>query len=714
MIERREFLRAAGVAGAGLVVGVRLDARTQGRTDAPDAPFAPNAFVRVGTDGVVTVIVGYSEMGQGITTSLPMLVAEELEVDPSAVKFEQAPADPAYNNPDFGMQGTGGSSTIHGAFLPMRQAGAAAREMLVAAAAQRWGVSADSLTARGGVVTHAASNRRATYGELAMAAAALPVPANPALKSTAEFRVIGRRTKRNDAPAKVRGQARFGIDVRLPGMLTAVVARCPVFEGRVRSFSDTRARAVPGVRHVLQISNGVAVVADGYWAAKKGRDALDVTWDEGANANNSSAAITQEFTDAARNPGIMARHEGSGPGGLAGAARRVDAIYETPFLAHATMEPMNCTAHVRAGAVEIWAPTQFQTAAQGTAARIAGVPPAAVQVHTTFLGGGFGRRFEMDFIADAVELSKATHVPVQVVYSREDDIQHDMYRPATYNVLAAGLGADGMPVAWTHRAVGASIMTRAMPQAVPPGQPDPSSVEGAANLPYAIPNLHVDWVRAETGVPVGFWRSVGNSQNHFVTESFIDELAHAAGVDPLAYRIRLLQSPGAVRHLRALEAVAEQSQWRSPLPAGRARGVAVAESFGSVVAEVAEVSLNADGTPRVHRVVCVVDCGTAVNPLTIEAQMQSAIVYGLSAALRGAITIERGRVVQSNFHDYAPLRIDEMPHVEVHILPSSEPPTGVGEPGTPPIAPTVCNALFALTGKRIRRLPIRAEDLRQG
>jgi len=716
MTGRREFLRGVGVAGAGLMIGVQLDAQTHGRTDPPGAepPFAPNAFVRIGTDGAVTVMVGFSEMGQGISTSLPMMVAEELEVDLAAVKFEQAPADAAYNNTEFGMQATGGSNCTHSSWLQMRKAGAAAREMLVAAAAQQWSVSPATLTARGGVVSHAASNRRATYGQLVTAAAALPVPTDPALKPASEFRIIGRRTRRMDAPAKVRGQAGFGLDVKVPGMLTAVVARCPVLGGSVASLNGSRALAVRGVRHVVQISNGVAVVADGYWAAKKGRDALEVTWNEGPHAADSSESISRAFAEAARGPGMLGRHEGAGPGGLAGAARRLDAIYETPYLAHATMEPMNCTAHVRPGAVEVWAPTQFQTVAQGAAAQIAGVPPTAVRIHTTFLGGGFGRRAEIDFITDAVELSKATHVPVKVVYSREDDIQHDMYRPASYNVLAAGLGTDGNPLAWTHRAVSGGPMMRFFPSMVPAGQPDPSAMEGAANIPYAIANIHVDWARGETGVPVGFWRSVGSSQNAFVTESFIDELAAAAGVDPLAYRIRLLQAPGAVRHLRALEAVAERSQWRSALPAGRARGVAVAESFGSVVAEVAEVSLNADGTPRVHRVVCVVDCGTAVNPLTIEAQMQGAIVYGLSAALHGAITIERGRVMQSNFHDYAPLRLDEMPQVEVHILPSTALPSGVGEPGTPPIAPAVCNALFALTGKRIRRLPIRPEDLRQG
>ena len=715
-LPRREFLSVSAVAGAGLVLGVRIprhggaEAPRHRGTGAPDG-FAPNAFIRIAPDNTVTVVIGYSEMGQGITTSIPMLIAEELEVDLSQVKTEQAPAAAEYNNPMFGMQGTGGSSTVRASWEPMRKAGAAAREMLLAAAAQQWNVPRSELSAANGVVTHGPSSRTVTYGALAEAAARIPVPADVPLKPSSALKVLGRRVRRLDAPMKVNGRATFGLDVKLPGLLTAVVARCPVFGGRVAHFTPTRARAVPGVRHVVEIASGVAVVADNYWAAKKGRDALEVTWDEGPNASLSSDMIRARWERLAEQPGVVARHDGDAATALGAAASRLGAVYETPYLSHAPMEPMNCTAHVHAGGVEIWAPTQFQTMAKGTAAQLAGVPEAAVQIHTTLLGGGFGRRAEQDFLSDAVLVSKAVNAPVKVVFTREDDMQHDFYRPATYNALAAGLDASGRPIAWTHRSVSSSIMGRMFPQFVRNGLDD-SAVEGAADTPYAIPNIHVDWVKDEPGVPVGFWRSVGNSHTSFVRESFMDEIAAASHTDPLELRRRLLE--GKTRWLGVLNAAAERAGWGTPLPTGRARGIAVHECFGSFVAEVAEVSLGRDGLPVVHRVVCAVDCGQIVNPLTIEAQMQSGIVYGLSAALHGAITIERGRVAQSNFHDYAPLRMSEMPRIDVVIVPSTEAPGGVGEPSTPPIAPAVTNALFTLTGKRIRRLPIRAEDLRQG
>ncbi|HEY2804554.1 MAG TPA: molybdopterin cofactor-binding domain-containing protein, partial [Gemmatimonadales bacterium] len=643
-MDRREFLSVTAVAGAGLTLGVRTLAPTFQRSPFPvPTDFAPNAFVRVGTDGVVTIVVGYSEMGQGILTSLPMLVAEELEVDPATVKIEQAPADPAYNNPSFGMQGTGGSTTVSAAFDPMRQAGAAAREMLAAAAATSLGVPRESLTIANGVVTHAASSRRMTYGELANAAAQIPVPHHVALKPASEWKVIGKRTRRLDAPSKVMGRATFGIDVKLPGMLTAVVARCPVFGGKVKSFTATAARAVPGVRQVVEIPSGVAVLADGYWAAKKGREALRIEWDEGANASLSSASLRARWAELAKQPGVVARHEGDSAAALASAARRIDAVYETPFLAHATMEPMNCTAHVQAASCEVWAPTQAQTMAKATAARASGLPDAAIQIHTTMLGGGFGRRFEQDFLSEAVTLSKMAHVPVKVVFSREDDIQHDCYRPATYNVLAAGLDASGNLTTCTYRSVSPSVQAHMFPLQ---NGLDDNAIEGALGE-YAIPNVQVEWVRDEPGVPIGFWRSVGNSHTAFVKESFIDEIAAATHTDPLALRRRLLaNSP---RLLGVLNLAAERAGWDSPLPAGRFRGIAAHKSFNSYVAEVAEVSVGADGTPTVHRVCCAVDIGRVVNPLTVEAQVQGSIVYGLSAALRGAITLDRGRVQQENF-----------------------------------------------------------------
>ncbi len=696
-MERRDFLQVTGTIGAGLVIGFRIPNRRG------VAPFAPNAWLRIGTDDSVLVIVDRSEMGQGVTTSLPMLLAEELEADWTKIRFEFAPADKAYINQIFGMQGTGGSSSVRAAWKPLREAGARARSVLIAAAAQTWGVEPASCRAEAGAVIHAPSNRRLTYGALAQRAAALPVPAEVHLKDPKDWHLAGKPTKRLDTRFKVNGTAQFGIDVRVPGMLTAVVARSPVFGGKVSSFDATAAKAIPGVRQVVQISSGVAVVGDGYWPAKQGRDALKVSWDEGPVAQVSSASISSLFAQRATQDGAVARHDGDAVAALAGAAQRVEAVYEMPFLAHATMEPMNCTAHVRADGVDIWAPTQFQTGVQMIGGQIGAIAPEKVAVHTTYLGGGFGRRFELDFIMEALETSKAAGAPVKVIWSREDDIQHAQYRPANYHQLRAGLDASGRPVAWTHRIVAPSIMARMFPQTVKNGL-DGEAVEGGVGLPYAVPNVHVDYQLTDTGIPVGFWRSVNNSFNAFAVEGFIDELAAAAKQDPYEYRRTLLAN--APRDRGVLELAATKAGWGTPLPAGHARGIAVYKSFESFAAQVAEVSVSPAGDVRVHRVVCAIDCGMHVNPSTIEAQMQSGIVFGLTAALKGAITIENGRVMQSNFHDYQMLRIAEMPVVEVHIVPSNEAPGGVGEPGTPPIAPAVCNAIFAATGKRIRKLPI--------
>jgi len=492
-------------------------------------------------------------------------------------------------------------------------------------------------------------------------------------------------------------------------MQYAVVARCPVFGGKVRSVDDSKAKGIRGVKQVLQISTGVAVVADNTWSAMEGRRALEIAWEEGSNAAISSDAIRKLYLAAAERPGAIARKDGDADAALAGAARRVEAAYEVPFLAHATMEPMNCVADVRTDGCDIYAPTQFQTFTQNTSAKITGLKPEQVRVYTTYVGGGFGRRAEQDFIAEAVEISKARGAPVLVTWSREDDMQHDFYRPAAYTTITAGLDADGWPVAWKSRVVSPSIMSRFFPGSVKNGL-DNSSVEGIVEMKYGIPNFLCEYVLTETGVPVGFWRSVGNSQNGYIVESFVDDLAKAGGKDPFEFRRKLLAN--APRHRGVLELAAEKAGWGKPLPAGRTRGIAVVESFGSFVAEVAEVSVSrSSGKVRVHRVVCAVDCGRHVNPDTVAAQMEGSIVYGLSAALKGQITSKKGRVEQSNFQDYELLRVNEMPQVEVHIMPSNEAPGGAGEPGTPPIAPAVCNAIFAATGKPIRRLPIRAEDL---
>ncbi len=696
---RREFLQATAVAGTGLVIGFTLPSCAR----PPEGPpLEPNAWLRIGTDESVLVIVDRSEMGQGVATSLPMLLAEELEADWSKIRIEFAPADPAYNNLLFGMQATGGSSSIRAAYTALRQAGAAAREVLIAAAAQTWGVDPSECHAEKGVVLHS-GGRHLSYGRLVATAKTLPGPADPPLKDARDWKILGTRVARLDTPLKVDGSAGFGIDVTVPGMLIAVVARCPVFGGKVASFDGAAAEAAPGVRHVVQISSGIAVVADGYWPAKTGRDALKVEWSEGPTAAVSSASISKLFTDGAARAGVRARHDGNPDAALPGAARRLEAAYETPFLAHATMEPMNATAHVRADGVDIWAPTQFQGGAHQMGAGIGGVPLEQVKVHTTYLGGGFGRRFEMDFIQEALETSKAVGAPVKVIWSREDDTRHDWYRPASYHRLRAGLDGRGRPVAWTHRVAAPSIMSRIFPDQVQNGL-DGEAVEGAVEMPYAVPNVHVDYVMADTGIPVGFWRSVNHSFNAFAVESFIDELAHAAGEDPYEYRRGLLAN--APRYRGVLELAATKVGWGGPLPAGRARGIAVHKAFEAYVAQVAEVSVGADGAVRVHRVVCAVDCGPVVNPDTIEAQMQSGIVYGLTAALYGEITIDRGRVVQGNFNDYEMLRLAEMPTVEVHIVPSTDAQGGIGEPATAPIAPAVCNAIFAATGKRIRKLPI--------
>jgi isoquinoline 1-oxidoreductase subunit beta len=711
-LSRRTLLKGAMALGAGLSVGFDLR-RLPGGGPRPEPAaatlFTPSVWLRIDGDGIVTIVNSVPEMGQGTSTSMPMVVADELEADWKKVRIEQAPADPRYANPRSGVQAFGGSRGMRDHLMVWRRAGAAARQMLKEAAAREWGVPVDEVDAQQGIVTHRPTGRQLTYGELADKAAQLPVPQNPPLKTPDQFRYIGKDVPREDIPLKVDGRAIFGIDVAVPGLLVAVVQRCPVFGGSVAAVDDSAARAVPGVRQVVRISSGVAVVADGYWAAKKGRDALRVTWNEGPHAHLTSADIQQEYEAAARQPGLVAKQQGDALQTFQGAAQPIEAVYVVPYLAHATMEPQNCTARISADQCEVWAPTQAPGPTQEVAAKLLGLPKERVTVHTTFLGGGFGRRGETDFVREAVETAKAVGAPVKVIWSREDDIQHDFYRPATYNVFRAALDAQGKPTAWFHRIVGPGIQIqkgRAKPDAI-----DAAAVEGAANMPYDVPNVLVEFRLDDPGVPVGFWRSVGASQNAYIVESFVDELAHAARQDPVEFRRSLLgKSP---RHKAALELAAAKAGWGTPPPAGRHRGVAVAFSYGSYVAEVAEVSVAGDGQVTVHRVVCVLDCGFVVNPDQVRAQMEGGIIWGLSAVLRGQITLDNGRVQQSNFHDYPMVRINEAPALEVHLVESQEEPGGVGEPGVPPLAPAVCNAIFAATGKRIRRLPISLTDLKK-
>jgi len=718
---RRDFVRAGLVAGAGLTLAVSLDGCGKETPPAPGtAPFAPDAWIRIGSDDTVTVIVDRSEMGQGVATALPMLVAEELDADWSTIRYRFAPANEAYYNPLVGgMQLTGGSSSVRAAWRPLREAAARARSMLVTAAAASWGLPAERcITEHGWVV--APDGRRVRYGAVAAGAASVPVPQTVTLKSPADFRLIGKPMLRLDLPDHVTGRTMFGIDAMPEGVLIAVVARSPVFGGSLRSVEEAAARAIPGVRNVVHIAEGVVVVADGYTAARAGRDALKIEWDEGPLATLDDAGVSAQLEALGKGPGKVARTEGLGGEFPASPDRTFEAVFEVPYLAHATMEPMNCTADVRADSVTVWAPTQFQAGprllgggTRGVAAKVGGVSPSRVTVHTTHLGGGFGRRSEMDFVSEACEVSKAIGAPVKVIWTREDDIRHDQYRPAVRHQLRAALDDDGSLVGWTHHIISPSIMAKFLPGWLPgfvahlggplKGGIDGNAIEGAVEIPYAIPNLEVRFTQADLGIPVGFWRSVAHSHTAFAIECFIDELAQAAGADPVQFRRGLLSA--APRALAVLDLAAEQSGWSTPPAPGRFRGVAVHESFGSYVAQVAEISVEG-GAVRVHRVVCALDCGQVVNPDTVVAQMEGGIVYGLSAALKGKISISGGRVKQSGFVDYPILTMREMPVIETHVIPSTMEPGGVGEPGTPPIAPAVANAVFAATGKRIRTLPI--------
>ncbi|MBK5301079.1 MULTISPECIES: xanthine dehydrogenase family protein molybdopterin-binding subunit [Gammaproteobacteria] len=711
-VSRRGFLKGSAVLGGGLVVAFvipganrfALGAENQGNV------FAPNAFLRIGNDNSITVLLGHSEMGQGIWTGLTMLIAEELDADWSKIRVEHAPASAAdYGLPGFGgMQITGGSTSTWMEFDRYRQAGAAARLMLIEAAAKRFDVAPSQIRTESGVVI--TGDKRATYGELADDAAKLPVPdpASIKFKEAKDWKVIGKPTKRLDTPEKITGQAKFGMDVQFDGLMTAMVARPPVFGGSVKSFEGAEALAVPGVHKVVQVPTGVAVIADHYWAAKLGRDALKIEWDLGPNAGLDSQQLLESFRKLAATPGTSASKAGDATTTLGKAAKTIEAEYSVPYLAHAPMEPLNCTVKISKDKCEIWTGTQFQTLDQMIAGKITGLKPEQVEIHTQFLGGGFGRRANptSDFVSEAVYVAKAAGGPVKTVWAREDDIRGGYYRSAFLHRARIGLGADGMPMAWKHVLVGQSILTgTSFAATMVKDGVDKTSVEGVADSPYLVglANHQVELHSPQTGISVLWLRSVGHTHTAFVMESLIDELADAAGKDPVEYRRALLKAHP--RHLGVLNLAVEKANWKAPLPDGHALGVAVHESFGSYVAQVAEVSQD-NLAIRVHRVVCAVDCGIAVNPQGIAAQMESGITFGLGFTLHSKLTFKNGQVEQSNYHDYQVLRLNEMPVVEVHIVPSSDKPGGIGEVGVPPVAPAVANAVFALTGQRLRELPL--------
>jgi len=728
---RREFLRTGAAGGAALVVGFRLSARAFAGQAAEQEKKTPNPFdawVRITPDNRVTLILGKSEMGQGIMTALPMILAEELCVDWKNVKVEQAPT-----NPKIYELGTGGSGSVAGSWLPLRRAGAAAREMLIAAAAQKWEVGADTCKAQAGQVVHGNPKRYLSYGELVEAAAKLPIPNfnTVPLKNSDDFTLVGHDTRRYEVREKATGTAIFGIDSRVPGMLYAVVARCPVFGGKVASFDAAKAKAVPGVRDVIAFetsgrgastTGGIAVLAVNSWAAMQGRNALEVKWDFGPAAKESSAGLHEQFLANAAKPGKIVRNDGDADSVLASSAKKIEAAYEFPFAAHACMEPMNCTVHIRPDGAEAWVPTQAPQWAQAVIAEAAKLPPEKVIVHTTLMGGGFGRRYQADFVMEAAQVAKAAGKPVMVLWTREDDMQHDFYRPASYHKMQGALDANGNLSAWKHFQTSTSIAAKWRENGAE--KPEQGEFGTGSTIPYLTPNIRIEYTLAESSVPRAWWRSVEHSTSGFVVESFIDELAVAAGQDPLAFRMKLIgrdrkialfdaekEPPLDTARLKGvLQVAAEKAGWGKPLPRGQGRGIAAFYSFDSYTAAVAEVSVK-NGAVKLERLVYAVDCGRPINPEGIRAQVESAAIYGLSAASYDAITISGGRVEQANFNDYQMPRMNDAPKTEVHVVMSKEEPTGIGEPGLPVMAPAMCNAIFAATGKRLRRLPIQPRDL---
>jgi isoquinoline 1-oxidoreductase beta subunit len=699
-LSRREFVAAGVAAGAGLVVGFYLP---HGR--ASNKVFSPNAYLRITQDNKITIVVARSEMGQGVRTALPMILAEELEADWKQIEIEQAGASTLY-----GDQTTGGSASVRTTWDPMRKAGAAAREMLISAAALTWGVSRSTCAAQQGNILHGASKRQLSYGELAAKASTLPIPTDVPLKQSKDYKIVGQRLARVDTPGKVKGEAVFGIDFRMPGMKYALLSRCPTIGGKMLSFDDEESKKISGVSYVGKISDtAVAVVADSVWGAMEGRRVLNVNWDDGPNKDLNTAAVMEALKQTAAKKGASLYSVGD----VAKATgRRISAEYQLPFMAHAPMEPGNCTANYSGTACELWAPTQVPQDCRDSVAQAVGLDPDQVKVNVTLMGGGFGRRLEHDYAVEAALVSKAMAGPVKVIWTREDDMRFSTYRPASLHQLSAVLDGAGWPVAFTHRIIAPSISGQK-------GQPGPNGVDpdlpDEAAFVYGLPNVSLEYVLAETAVPLGWMRSVYALQAGFASESFIDELAAAAGKDPLEYRLHMLEKDQDIQYFTAtwrtarmrgvLQLAAEKAGWKNPLPAGRFRGIACFGCFSSYVAEVVEISMEND-VPRVHRVVAAVDCGQVVNPSIVEQQIPGGVVYALSNALRAKITIEKGRVVQGNFDDYAPLRMNEVPVVEVYAVPSAEAPTGIGEPSVPPLAPALCNAIYAATRKRIRALPI--------
>jgi isoquinoline 1-oxidoreductase subunit beta len=705
---RRAMVKATAVAGGGLMLGLAIPRLPASLAAEPNEDFSPNAFIRIDPDSKVTFTIPQAEMGQGVYTSLSMILAEELDAPFESVTVVAAPPnDKLYANPLLGFQATGGSTSVRAFWKPLRIAGAAARAMLIDAAAAKWSVDPASCRTENGEVVHDASGQKAAYGELTQAAAALTPPQDPPLKSPANFKLIGKSLKRLDTPDKVNGKAVYGIDARPAGVKIATLASCPVFGGKVAHVDDAAAHSVPGVRQVVVLDDLVSVVGDHMWSAKQGLAALDVTWDEGPNANVSTADVLNGLVAASEKPGAVAKSTGDIAAAL-GEGTKVEATYHVPFLAHASMEPMSCTVHVQADGCEIWVGNQILARAQAIAAQVTGLPIEKAVVHNHLLGGGFGRRLEVDYIAKAVRIAQKVDGPVKVIWTREEDIQQALYRPFYFDRFAASL-SNGRITAWSHRIAGSSIMARWLPPAYKDGV-DIDAVDGAITFPYDASNIHVEYVRAEPpAVPTCFWRSVGPGHNIFVVEGFVDELAHAAGQDPVAFRrAHLAKQP---RLLACLDLAAEKAGWGTALPARVGRGVACQSVFGSYVAAIVEAEVDANGEIAIRRVTAAVDCGTVVNPDTVEAQIQGGLIFGLTAALYNEITLAKGRVQQSNFNNYRMMRINEAPAIEVHLVRNGEAPGGIGEPGTSIAAPALANALFAATGVRFRSLPVDRKQL---